>query len=296
MSKLQSKPTVAVVRSEGHYEGTKKALELIESQVANILKGKRRVLIKPNLVSANRELAVTHVDSVRAVLDVLSRHYSGKFTVGEGPALGRLEDAISNFGYRRLEDEYGVRFLDLNRDEYVELEGVDSGLRTMRFRVAKTLVESDFVVSVTKPKTHDCVVVTLSIKNVVVGGLLGGEKSKVHQGMKAMNINIARLAKHLMPSLGIIDGYVGMEGAGPVYGEQVNLGVSAASIHPVSLDAVMAKIMGFEPMNIGYLHHLNSWGVGIADLDEIEVLGERVDKVSRRFKPHPRYEEQLKWR
>lgn len=295
MDEKPGKPKVGIVKSEGHYQGTKSVLELIEDDIASSIKGKRRVLIKPNLVSARRELAVTHVDSIRAVLDILVKHYSGDITIGEGPALGSLDEAVTNFGYDELREEYGVNFIDLNRDDYVELEGVDSSLRPLKFRVAKTLIESDYLVSVVKPKTHDCVVVTLSIKNVVVGGLVRGEKSKIHQGMRGININIAKIARHVMPSLGVIDGYIGMEGAGPVSGDPIKLGVSAASLHPVSLDSVMAKIMGFEPLNIGYLHHLDKWGIGIADLNEIEVLGESINKLIVEFKPHPRYREQLKW-
>ncbi|MDP7208164.1 MAG: DUF362 domain-containing protein, partial [Candidatus Bathyarchaeota archaeon] len=98
-----------------------------------------------------------------------------------------------------------------------------------------------------KPKTHDCVIATLSIKNVVVGSFVTApEKEKIHQGAKAINLNIAKLAKHCMPSLGLIDGFEGMEGAGPIDGDPVRLGVASASLNPVSLDAVMAWIMGFD--------------------------------------------------
>ncbi len=296
MTSVKHEPVVSVVRSEGHYEGVKKALEVIEEQIAESLEGKRKVLVKPNFVSTRRELAVTHVDAVRAVLDVLCRHHSGQITLGEGSALGSLSDAIHRFGYQRLIEEYGLKLVDLNEDEYVELEGVDTGLKPLRFRVSKTLLESDYIVSVAKPKTHDCVIVTLSIKNVVVGGLVRGEKSKIHQGTKAINLNIAKLARHVMPSLGVIDGYVGMEGSGPVSGDPVNLRVAAASLHPVSLDAVMAKIMGFDPLNVGYLYYLDLWGEGIANLDSIKVIGEPIDRVAVKFKPHPSYEAQLRWR
>jgi len=292
-----SKPIVALVRSEGHYEGTKKALNLIEDQIARSIEGKRRVLIKPNFVSTRRQLAATHVDSVKAVLDTLSKHHNGKITIGEGPAIGSLEEGISNFGYDKLEDEYDVDFVDLNKDKYLELEGVNRGFEPIKFRVSKTLLESDYLISVAVPKTHDCVIATLSIKNVVVGALVNkGEKEKIHQGTKAINMNIAKLAVQYMPSLAVIDGYIGMEGSGPVRGNPVKLGVSAASLHPVSLDAVMARIMGFEPLDIGYLYHLNEWGVGVADLNKIEVSGVSIDEVSRRFKPHPGYERQLKWK
>lgn len=137
--------------------------------------------------------------------------------------------------------------------------------------MSKTLVESDYRISVALPKTHDFIIATLSIKNIVVGGLVKGEKGKIHQGYKAINLNIARLAKHVMPHLGIIDGFVGMEGKGPVSGDPVNLRVAAASFHPVSLDAVMCRIMGFNPLDIGYLYYLDKWGMGVADLNKIEI-------------------------
>jgi len=297
LSDAPRKPSVAVVRSEGHYEGTAKALNLIEDQIADNIKGKRRVLIKPNFVSTRSQLSATHVDSVRSVLDMLSKYYHGKVILGEGPAIGSLDDGISNFGYKKLRDEYGIDMVDLNQDEYLELEGVDSRLEPLSFRVSKTLLDSDYLISVAKPKTHDCVIATLSIKNVVVGALVEKkEKDKIHQGTKAINVNIAKLASKCMPSLAVIDGYLGMEGAGPVSGDPVRLGVSAASLYPVSLDSVMAKIMGFNPLDIGYLHYLNEWGVGVAEINEIEVIGEPLDKVSRRFKPHPGYKDQLKWR
>jgi hypothetical protein len=58
----------------------------------------------------------------------------------------------------------------------------------------------------------------------------------------------------------------------------------------------MAKIMGFNPLDIGYLHYLNDWGIGVADLDRIKVVGEPIEKVYRKFRPHPTYRDQLNWR
>jgi uncharacterized protein (DUF362 family) len=297
MTDQSNKPLVTVAKADSHYEGSRKALELIEDQIEKSIKDRSRVLIKPNFVSTRRQISASHVDAVRAVLDLLSEYYDGKITIGEGPAIGNFDDAISNYSFDSLIDEYGVGFKDLERDEFYELEGVNRALKPIRFRVSKTILESDYLVSVAKPKTHDCVIATLSIKNVVVGSLVTKlEKEKIHQGMRAINLNIAELAKHCMPSLGLIDGYEGMEGAGPTNGDPVRLGVASASLHPVSLDAVMAGIIGFDPLEIGYLHHLNEWGVGVANLDRIEVVGEPIYEVCKKFKPHPTYLDQLKWR
>ena len=290
------KPTVALVRSESHYDGVYKALELIEDEIREDLKGKRKILVKPNFVSTKRQLAATHVDAVRAVLDMISKYYSGKIVIGEGPAVSSLMTGLKNFGYLDLQKEYDVEFVDLNEDDYVELEGYDSQLKPLKLRMSKTLVESDYRISVALPKTHDCVIATLSIKNVVVGGLVKGEKGKIHQGYRAINLNIAKLARYVMPHLGVIDGFVGMEGRGPVSGDPVDLRVAAASFYPVSLDAVMCKIMGFNPMDIGYLYYLDKWRIGVADLEKIEILGESIEGLVRKFKPHPRYQEMLNWK
>jgi len=290
------RPIVALAESKSHYDGVYECLSLIERQIREDLKGKKKVLVKPNFVSTRRQLSATHVDAVRAVLDVISRHYSGSIILGEGPASSSLRDGLANYGYLDLQKEYNVEFADLNKDDYVELEGFDSQLRPLKLRMSKTVVESDYRVSVALPKTHDCVIVTLSIKNIVVGGLISGEKWRIHQGYKAMNLNIAKLAKHVMPNLGIIDGFVGMEGSGPVSGDPVDLRMAAASTYPVSLDAVVCRIMGFNPMEVGYLYHLNNWKVGIADLEKIEIIGKSIEDFARKFKPHPRYYEMLNWK
>lgn len=295
-SRVVMKPIVALVKSKGHYDGVREALRLIEDKIKEDLKGKRKILVKPNFVSTSRELSATHVDAVRAVLDVISKYRSGKIIIGEGPASSSLRNGLRNFGYLKLEKEYDIEFVDLNEDDYVELEGFDSQMRPLKLRMSKTLIESDYRISVALPKTHDCVIATLSIKNIVVGGLVNGEKGRIHQGYKAINLNIAKLAKHVMPNLGVIDGFVGMEGRGPVSGDPVNLRAAAASFHPVSLDAVMCRIMGFNPLDIGYLYYLDKWGIGVADLEGIEIIGESIEDLARRFKPHPNYREMLNWR
>ena len=289
-------PTVTLVKSEGHYHGVFEALRLIEDDIEESIKGKRRVLIKPNFVSTRRQLAATHVDAVRAVLDVISKYHSGRIIIGEGPASSSLRNGLMNYGYLKLQDEYDVEFIDLNEDDYVELEAYDSELKPMKLRMSRTLLESDYRISVAIPKTHDCVIVTLSIKNVVVGGLVRGEKGRIHQGYKAINLNIAELAKHVMPSLAVIDGFIGMEGRGPVSGDPVRLKVAAASLYPVSLDAVICKVMGFDPLDVGYLYYLDRWGIGVADVNRIRVIGESIEGLAKKFRPHPNFKDMLRWR
>jgi uncharacterized protein (DUF362 family) len=295
-----AKPIVALVESKSHYNGVFEALKLVENQIEEGLKGKKKILIKPNFVSVSNQLAATHVDAVRAVLDMVGKYCSGKIVIGEGPAFGGIKNALVNFDFLKLQKQYNIKFLDLNEDDSVEINVTGAQQQPTKFNVSKTVVESDYRISVALPKTHDNVITTLTIKNIVVGSLIGRaythEKWKIHQEPKAMNLYLAALAMKVMPNLGVIDGFQGMEGRGPVGGDPVDLRVAAASVFPVSLDAVMSVVMGFDPLDIGYLYHLNDWGVGIADLCGIEIAGLPVEKVKRKFKPHPDFFEMLKWK
>ena len=55
MNDPSHKPLVAVAKADGHYEGSRKALELIEDRIAESIEGKNRVLIKPNFVSTRNQ-------------------------------------------------------------------------------------------------------------------------------------------------------------------------------------------------------------------------------------------------
>jgi uncharacterized protein (DUF362 family) len=106
-----AKPIVALAESKSHYNGVYEALELVENQIEEGLKGKKKILIKPNFVSVNNQLAATHVDAVRAVLDVVGKYYFGKIVVGEGPAFAGLKNALINFDFLKLQKNTTLNFL-----------------------------------------------------------------------------------------------------------------------------------------------------------------------------------------
>jgi len=325
------KSHVALIKGNDRYDNIVQALALIEDEID--LSDKKRVLIKPNFVSTRRQLAATHVDAVRAVLDWLRPRYDGPITIGEGAATSDTFDGYRNFGYLDLAEDYDVQFVDLNRDQWVPIEIYDRNLSPMTVRVARTTLESDFRISVGPPKTHDAVIVTLSLKNIVVGSLIRGrggglfqklgqllpgrltnsvwaEKAKsclstvnrsdkfaIHQGYHGINLNLYRLAKVIAPHLSVIDGFVGMEGYGPSSGDPVELGVAIVSTDFLAADIVATAIMGFDPDEVGYLHYCKLGGLGVGDLNDIVIVGNTTIEESRRpFKPHPTYRQQLQWR
>lgn len=287
-------PVVALTKGGTRSENIDKALRLIEKDID--LTGKSDLYIKVNFVSNENQLAATHVDGVRALLEFLRERYNGKITIGES-TLGSAQLGFERFGYLDLAKEFGVELIDLNEMDWEILDLYDSEMRPMQVHFSKQLLESDFVISVGPPKIHDMVVVTLSIKNVVMGGVSykHNDKGKVHQGYPVMNLNLYLLATHCKPDLSIIDGFTGMEGEGPVMGTPVDWGIAAVSCDAVAVDCLVANLMGFDISNIGYLLYLQKKGYGIGDISQVEIMGANPDRLHHSFKPHSTFARQKQW-
>jgi len=280
--------------------GVMRVLNLLGQSLEEKLRRSRKILIKPNFVSVWSPGCATHPDAVEAILEyIYSKFTPRKIILGEGSAMGDFKTGLENYGYMDIIDKYDVELVDLNEDDHVDLKIYDSSLsKSLKIPVAKTVVDSDFRISICRPKTHDTVIVTLSIKNIVMGAVQKPFKSKVHQGYAAINLSIAELAETLMPHLSVIDGVEGMEGDGPVSGEIVKWGVFLAGLNALEVDVLTTWLMGFNPREIGYLYVLANKGYGTLEVPKLlsEVIGEKPEKYRRKFKPHRSYIYQLSWR
>jgi uncharacterized protein (DUF362 family) len=168
-----------------------------------------------------------------------------------------------------------------------------------------------FIISAAKLKTHDQVVATLSLKNVIVGapikdpGYGGGRGAKsgaksdkpiIHgSGFRALNYNLFDLSRRLHPHLAVIDGYEGMEGNGPTRGTLVEHRVCVASPDWLAADRVAVELMGIDFAKVGYLNYCAQAGLGEGDLQKIEILGEPIARHVRRYKLADNIDQQLVW-
>jgi uncharacterized protein (DUF362 family) len=160
--------TVALVRGSDRYHNIREALALLGQEAVS---GKRHI-VKPNFVSTKVQLAATHRDAAKAVIDHVRQQTGDPVIIAEGAAAADTFEGYDHFGFTTLAREYGdVQLLDLNRDPYETVTLYDDELKPQPFRIAKTMMESDHRISLAIPKTHDAAVVTLSLKNMVVGSL-----------------------------------------------------------------------------------------------------------------------------
>lgn len=288
-----SKTKVAAVYGSSRRENILKALNLLRDEIASRIKGKRKVVIKVNFVTTRNQLSATHVEAARAVLDFLKPIYKGKITIAEHASVGTTEEGFKNYGYYDLAKNYGVEFFNLAKDKFLPIEAYASGLGKLKAGASQTMLESDFLISVTPAKTHDVGIVTLSLKNAIMGSL--ENPPLIHQGFKIFNLNLATLAQKIHPHLSIIDGFEGMGGDGPLYGVPVKSKFAIVSLDFLAADTVASKIMGFDPEKIGYLHFCRKNNLGQGDLSKIEIVGASFDKLKVSYPKPPNYENQLRW-
>ncbi|KPV64635.1 MAG: hypothetical protein AOA66_0068 [Candidatus Bathyarchaeota archaeon BA2] len=306
--------SVAISRGDDPYRNTLRALDLIRDEIDVSFAG-RKVLIKPNLVTAWKVAwetgAVTNPGAVKAIIDFLNFHYHPReITVGEGTSNGSTWDAYRNNHYLQFQDYKNLCLIDFNQCPGTPIRIINpfSGWEE-DFWIAKNVFEFDYIVSVPVLKTHDLGIVSLSLKNMIGVATGPWERVKIHGGkypsdmsdeeftrsLPEFHRNVLRLVQHVKPHLAVIDGHVGMEGEGPVNGYPVRMNLAIAGTCSVSVDAVGALVMGFNPYEVGYIALAERAGVGTANISRVEIRGERLEIVQRNFRPHHRYHLMKYW-
>ncbi len=295
---LYKKP-VALVKGNDRRDIVYQSLKMIEDDVIGSI-GSRQILIKPNMVVTGNPLAATHPDAVRAILDFLKPHYKKQILIGESSAFGHTFDGFANYGYTPLEKEYNAKLLDLNQQPWQYRYVFAEGNQPISVRIISTFLDPNvYIISAARMKTHDRVVVTLSLKNVLLGAPVsddsGNDKFNVHTGPIAvdtiLHYNMFQLAREIYPDLAVIDGFEAMEGDGPTRGTPFDARVAVASADPLAADTVATTIMGFDPQRIRYLAFMNEAGMGQGDLDKIVLLGTPLDQCRYKLKPNHRMAE-----
>ncbi|MBN2588336.1 MAG: DUF362 domain-containing protein [Sedimentisphaerales bacterium] len=296
------KSKVAFTAGKDRREMMNEVLTPFKDMIAEGVKGKK-VLIKPNFVSTNNPLCATHVDAVRGVLDFLKPIYNGKITIGESPAGGSSMPGFQNYGYMPLQQEYGVEFADLNTHTTQTLYILDKDLRPQPIQVISDFLDPDtYIISVSRMKTHNTVVATMGLKNIVMGcplntGRPSSSKVLMHGASpRWLHYNLFLVAHRVRPNFTVIENLEGMQGDGPISGDPIEHGVSLAGPDVMAVDSICAQLMDIPLENIGYLNYCAEGGLGIIDRAKIDIIGDKKpQEYVKAYKLGSNADTQLKW-
>lgn len=141
---------VVIVKGTNPVETTVKALEMLGSDVDSVLSGKKPVLIKPNYINARHPSTGITTDSrvIEGIVKFLKERKIEEIIIGEGSGFGDTFEAFKVAGVDAVAERYGVKLVDLNKDEFVEVNPPNP-LSLGKVKVAKTALES-IIISVPK--------------------------------------------------------------------------------------------------------------------------------------------------
>jgi uncharacterized protein (DUF362 family) len=306
----EGKSIVSLIKDEERRKNIREALAAIDQQILPVLKTKKYVVIKPNNVSTRNQLASTHADALRGILDYLEPRFKGPVYIAESSA-GETLDGFDEFKYPLVASEHrsqNVKLVDLNQEAlYKTISLIDFDLHAIPVRLAARLMDPDaYVICSAILKTHNTVVGTLSVKNMTLGAPLHqapkeaakwNDKRKYHNGVRQTHFNMFLTAQAMRPFWGatVIDGYEGMEGNGPGSGTPVASRVAIASTDFIAADRVGVEAMGINPEWMGYLRFCHDFKLGQFDLAKIDVQGEKIEAVRKKYLLHKDMERQLQW-
>ncbi len=305
---LDRRATVALQPGPDRRKNVYLALKAIDKDLRAKMKGKKYVVIKPNFVNTVNQLAASHADCMRGILDYLSDSFKGPVVIAESSA-GDTRQAYENFKYNKLTSEYRkqqLKLIDLNDEaKFERVALLDPDLHIVPCRIAARLVDPEaFVISAAILKTHNTVIASLGIKNMVLGAPLHqangetprwNEKRKYHVGLRQTHYNMMVTAQRLNWGASVVDGYEGMEGNGPNSGTPVASRIALASTDYVAIDRIAAETMGINPEWLGYVKYCGAIGLGQFDAAKIDVIGGKIADVKKPYRMHPDIDRELQW-
>jgi hypothetical protein len=151
------------------------------------------------------------------------------------------------------------------------------GIRIPDFFIGKNIVHLPTV------KCHIYTTTTGSMKNAF-GGLLSIRRHYTHSWIHETLVDLLKIQKEIHAGLfAIMDGTTAGNGPGPRTLKPVQADYILASADQVAIDAVAAKMMGYDPMKLDFIRLAAEEGLGTGNPHDIEIVGDDISKVNLNF-------------
>lgn len=186
--------------------------------------------------------------------------------------------------------KYNIEYKPLTKEKWINYKLNDTLALHEFFGDNYTIPEifpDSNVIQLPSLKTHGHTKVTIAMKNAF-GGLITEKRHHCHRKIHEVLVDLLQIQKDIHPGIfAIADGTVCGDGKGPRTMEPVIKNYILASEDQVAIDAVSAKMMGFDPMKIKFIKLAHDKGLGNADIDTIDIVGlskNEFNKINFGFK------------
>jgi uncharacterized protein (DUF362 family) len=135
-------------------------------------------------------------------------------------------------------------------------------------------------------KTHVFTTMTGAMKNAF-GGLLHERRHWTHAVIHETLVDLLTIQKEIHTGIfAVMDGTLAGDGPGPRAMRPHVKNIILASADQVAIDAIAARMMGFDPLSIRFIRLAHERGLGVGDPREIEVVGDDISRENWRFEAH----------
>jgi uncharacterized protein (DUF362 family) len=163
------------------------------------------------------------------------------------------------------------------------------GLRIPDYFAGKNIVHLPTV------KTHLYTTTTGAMKNAF-GGLLNTHRHYTHTWIHETLVDLLTIQREIHPGIfAVMDGTTAGTGPGPRLVKPFVKNVILASADQVAIDALAARLMGFDPMSIAYIRLAHEAGLGVGDLREVEVVGDDISGENWGFEVGRNFHSFMAW-
>jgi uncharacterized protein (DUF362 family) len=195
---------------------------------------------------------------------------------------------VKNKQKKVIVDKYGLRNIHLYEgEEWVRYNPkgeilVLNDVFKDGIYIPKRLIGSS-IIHLPTMKTHVFTTITGAMKNAF-GGLLHEKRHWTHSVIHETLVDLLTIQKEIHPGiLAVMDGTFSGDGPGPRAMHVHETDCILASTDQVGIDAVAAKMMGFDPMSIRFIRMAHEKGLGCGDPRDIEIVGDDISNVNFYF-------------
>jgi len=223
------------------------------------------LVLKPNLVAPRhaRTGATTSLELLALLAERL-RDMGAYPAILETPGMEySLEETWRFFDLPALASSHGAELLSVDSNDWVSVP-IQGGKVLRRARVHRAVLENR-VLNLPKLKTHIITGATLAMKN-----LMGICHDDTKRAMHILGVHrtIVDLNRLIQPALNLIDGVVGMEGDGAVYGIPKKVGMLIAGNNALAADLVGLELMGISMAEVPHLKFASE-EFGVPDIEKV---------------------------
>lgn len=281
-SRKRNAADIAIARNSNESAAITECLKLINA--GNLISDNDVVAIIPNWVQNKTPDTgiVVGDESLGTLIDFVKSRNPKRIVIASGSGGGNTKEVFEK--YRKIIEEKGCEFIDLNEGPFVRVN-INHSMPSST-NLNRLYEEVTCMISFTQLKVHEEGIISGVVKNVAMSWPPSSEHGtpKKNTGIHNDLHGFIRAMSEILPiDLSVLSANPAMIGTGPGKGIPKHTGIVIAGTDPYSVDTVGARLLGFKPQAVRYLYEAGQKGLGETDIQKMNFYGIPLVQAEKDF-------------